>query len=255
MAETRRLDGKVAVVTGGGSGIGAATARRLAREGCRVVIGDLAAESAKAVAEQIAAAGGEAIGVAFDQSDDSSVEALIDTAVTRHGRLDFLHANAADMGALLQDSDAVTVPLAVYDRTMAVNQRGYLLCTRHALPHLVAAKGAIVYTSSAAAFAGEPQRVAYAMSKAAVNALMRHVASRWGKEGVRANSIAPGFVYTEQNRKMLPPEVERAVLRQVRSARIGEADDVAAMVAMLFSADGEWINGQTISVDGGAILR
>jgi NAD(P)-dependent dehydrogenase (short-subunit alcohol dehydrogenase family) len=251
----RRLDGKVAVVTGGGSGIGAATAERLAREGCRVVIGDLVAENADAVAARIGAAGGEAIGVQFDQSDDASVAVLIDAAVKHFGGLDFLHANAADMSAILSDTDVLTVPLAVYDRTMAVNQRGYLLCTRHALPPIIEAKGAIVYTSSAAAFAGEPARVAYAMSKAAVNALMRHVASRWGKQGVRANSITPGFVYTEQNRNRLPPDVERAVLRQVRSARIGEADDVAAMVAMLFSADGEWINGQTISVDGGSILR
>ena len=250
-----RLDGKVAVVTGAGSGIGAATAMRLAREGCRVVIGDLVAENADSVAERIGAAGGEAIGVQFDQSDDASVKALIDAAVGRFGGLDFLHANAADMSALLSDTDALTVPLAVYDRTIAVNQRGYLLCTRHALPPIVEAKGAIVYTSSAAAFAGEPARVAYAMSKAAVNALMRHVASRWGKQGVRANSITPGFVYTEQNRGRLPPEVERSVRRQARSTRIGEAGDVAAMVAMLFSADGEWINGQTISVDGGAILR
>jgi NAD(P)-dependent dehydrogenase (short-subunit alcohol dehydrogenase family) len=251
----RRLDGKVAVITGGGSGIGSGTAERLAREGCRVVIGDLVAANASAVAERIAAAGGEAIGVQFDQCDDTSVKALIDAAVSRFGRLDFLHANAADMSVILQDTDAVTVPLAVYDRTIAVNQRGYLLCTRHALPHIVEAKGAIVYTSSAAAFAGEPARVSYAMSKAAVNALMRHVASRWGKQGVRANSIAPGFVYTEQTRTAMPPELAKGILARSRSTRIGEARDVAAMVAMLFSEDGEWINGQTISVDGGAILR
>jgi NAD(P)-dependent dehydrogenase (short-subunit alcohol dehydrogenase family) len=251
----RRLEGKVAVITGGGSGIGSATAERLAQEGCRVVVGDLVAANATAVAERIAAAGGEAIGVEFDQSDDPAVKALIDAAVSRFGRLDFLHANAAHMSAILQDTDAVTVPLEVYDRTMAVNQRGYLLCTRYALPHLIEVKGAIVYTSSAAAFAGEPARVAYAMSKAAVNALMRHVASRWGKQGVRANSIAPGFVYTEQNRVALPPELAKGILARSRSTRIGEARDVAAMVAMLFSEDGEWINGQTINVDGGAILR
>jgi NAD(P)-dependent dehydrogenase (short-subunit alcohol dehydrogenase family) len=250
-----RLDGKVAVVTGGGSGIGAASAERLAREGCRVVVGDLVAQSASAVANRIREAGGEALGVEFDQSEDASVKALIDAALNRYGRLDFLHANAADLSVIREDTDAVTVPLAIYDRTIAVNQRGYLLCTRHALPPIAEAKGAIVYTSSAAAFAGEPERVAYAMSKAAVNALMRHVASRWGKQGVRANSIAPGFVYTDQNRKALPPGFERAVLAQARSTRIGEARDVAAMVAMLFSEDGEWINGQTIGVDGGAILR
>jgi len=251
----RGLDAKVAVIAGGGAGIGAASAERLAREGCRVVVGDYVAENATAVAKRINAAGGEAIGVEFDQSDDASVKALMDTAVAKYGRLDFLHANAADMTTILHDTDVLTVPLEVYDRTIAVNQRGYLLCTRHALPHIALAKGAIVYTSSGAAFAGEPIRVAYAMSKAAVNALMRHVASRWGKHGVRANSIAPGFVYTETNRNSLPPGFAEGMLKHARTPRIGETRDIAAMVAMLFSEDGEWINGQTIGVDGGALLR
>ena len=250
----RRLEGKVAIVTGGGSGIGRATAERLAQEGCRVAIGDIALANAEAVAKRVVAAGGQAIAVACDQGDDASVAALVAAAVKEFGALDFVHANAAHMGEILADTDALTVPLDVYDRTIAVNQRGYLLCTRHALPHLIAARGAIVYTSSAAAFIGEPARVAYGMSKAAVNALMRHVASRWGKQGVRANAIAPGFVATDENRKQLPPGFEAHVLAQSRSERIGEARDIAALVAMLFSADGEWINGQTIHVDGGAVL-
>ena len=251
----RGFDGKVAVIAGGGTGIGGATAARLASEGCRVVVGDYVADNAKAVAEKIVAAGGDAIAVQFDQSDDVSVKALIDAAVAHFGRLDFLHANAADMAAIMKDTDVLDVPLEVYDRTIAVNQRGYLLCTRHALPHIIETKGAIVYTSSGAAFAGEPERVSYGMSKAAVNALMRHVASRWGRHGVRANAVAPGFVYTEQNRKTVPPEFEKAVLARARTTRIGETRDIAAMVAMLFSEDGEWINGQVISVDGGALLR
>jgi NAD(P)-dependent dehydrogenase (short-subunit alcohol dehydrogenase family) len=251
----RGLDGKVAIVAGGGSGIGAASAERLAAEGCRVVVGDIAADHARLVAERIRKSGGDAVAIAYDQSEDDSVRALVAGAVERFGRLDFVHANAADMSAILRDTDALTVPLEVYDRTMAVNQRGYLLCTRHALPHLVEAKGAIVYTSSAAAFAGEPERVAYAMSKAAVNALMRHVATRWGRQGVRANSITPGFVCTEQIRNAVTPAFEKAMLAHSRSPRLGEPRDVAAMVAMLFSEDGEWINGQTLSVDGGAILR
>jgi NAD(P)-dependent dehydrogenase (short-subunit alcohol dehydrogenase family) len=251
----RRLEGKVAVVAGGGSGIGAASAERLAQEGCKVAVGDIAEGNARAVAERIRKAGGDAIAIAYDQSDDASVQALMQGAAKHFGRLDFVHANAADMSQILRDTDAMSVPLEVYDRTMAVNQRGYLLCTRHALPHLIQARGAIVYTSSAAAFAGEPERVAYAMSKAAVNALMRHVASRWGKQGVRANAITPGFVCTEQIKHAVTPEFEKMMLAHSRSPRLGESRDVAAMVAMLFSADGEWINGQTISVDGGAILR
>ncbi len=93
------------------------------------------------------------------------------------------------------------------------------------------------------------------MAKAAVNALMRHVASRWGKQGVRSNSITPGFVCTEQIKHAVTPEFEKMMLAQSRSPRLGESRDVAAMVAMLFSEDGECVNGQTLSVDGGAILR
>lgn len=251
----RGLDGKVIVVAGAGSGIGAETARRLAAEGCRVVVGDYVRDNAHAVADAIAADGGTAAAVQFDQSDDASVAALVATAIERFGQLDGIHANAADMAALWADGDALSVSLETFDRTIAVNQRGYLLCTRHALPHLVESRGAIVYTSSGAAFAGEAVRVSYAMSKAAILALTRHVASRWGREGVRANAIAPGFVLTPENSRTITDEFTAEMLATGRSWRMGAPADIAAMVALLFSDEGEWINGQTISVDGGATMR
>lgn len=250
----RRLEGKVAVVAGGG-GIGSATARRLAGEGCAVLLGDREIAPAEAVAAAICASGGQCAAFAYDQADDASVAALVAAAYERFGRVDFLHANAADMESIRHDSDALTIELATFDRTVAVNMRGYLSCTRHALPHLIANRGAIVYTSSSAAHMGEPERVAYAMTKAGVNALMRHVASRWGKEGVRANSIAPGLVLTDQIRQNMPQDFLDLVLTRHRSWRLGESEDIAAMVAMLFSRDGEWITGQTLAVDGGASIR
>jgi NAD(P)-dependent dehydrogenase (short-subunit alcohol dehydrogenase family) len=250
----RRLDGKVAVIAGGG-GIGAETAMRLAAEGCSVMLGDLSVGPAEAVVSEIVAQGGQASAMGYDQSNDESVASLVKATHERFGRVDFMHANAADMGAIRDDGDALTISLDTFDRTVAVNMRGYLSCTRHALPHLIENRGAIVYTSSSAAHMGEPERVAYAMTKAAVNALMRHVASRWGKEGVRANSIAPGMVLTAQIRDNLAPDFIDRVLSAHRSWRLGESADIAAMVAMLFSADGEWITGQTIAVDGGASIR
>lgn len=251
----RGLDGKVIIVAGAGSGIGSETAKRLASEGARVIVGDYVRDNAQAVADTIAAAGCTAVAVQFDQSDDASVGALVGAAIEHFGQLDGIHANAADMAALWQDGDALSLPLEIFDRTIAVNQRGYLLCTRHALPHLIRSRGAIVYTSSGAAFAGESVRVAYAMSKAAVLALTRHVASRWGPEGVRANAIAPGFVLTPENSLTVTPEFTSALLANGRSPRLGTPTDIAAMVALLFSSEGEWINGQTISVDGGATMR
>ena len=179
----RGLDGKVVVVAGGGSGLGAATAIRLADEGASVVVGDLNSDNAELVAAEIRAAGRRAISAQFDISVDESVAALVDAAVAEFGGLDALHANAADMtaAAILSDTDAVEVSLDVFDRTIAVNLRGHLLCTRHAIPRMLErGGGAIVYTSSAAAHSGDVARASYGISKSGINALMRHVSTRSG---------------------------------------------------------------------------
>lgn len=252
----RRLEDKVIAVIGAGSGIGAATAQRLAAEGAAVMVADINAGAARSVAAGIVADGGKATAAACDIADEASVAALIRAVVTSYGGLDGIHVNAADMRAILSDGDAVDVPLDIFDRTLAVNLRGHLLCTRHAVPELLKrGGGAIVYTSSGAADMGEPTRLSYAVSKAGLQALMRHVASRWGKQGIRANAIAPGLVITEQLRDHFPEDLRQATLAITRSPRLGRSEDIAAMVAMLMSDDGSWINGQVIGVDGGALLR
>ena len=252
------LGQKVIVVAGGAGGIGTATSLRLAEEGAAVVVGDLDAAAAQAVASQIGERGGRAIAVGFDISDDASVAMLVGTAVGEFGGLDALHANAADLSpkTIGGDTNALTIDLGVFDRTIAVNLRGHLLCTRHALPELLKrGGGTLVYTSSAAAFIGEPERPSYAMAKSAINALVRHVASRWGKEGIRANAVAPGLVLTEAVYGSLDATFRDYALSVTKSARLGKPEDIAAMVAFLCSADGEWINGQVVSVDGGATSR
>jgi NAD(P)-dependent dehydrogenase (short-subunit alcohol dehydrogenase family) len=252
----RGLNGKVAVIAGAATGIGKATAVRLGEEGAHVVLGDINVAGIDAVAAQVNAAGGKAVAAHCDIADDASVKALVDLAVKTYGGLDFMHANAADLKVVLSDTTAVDVPLEVFDRTIAVNLRGHLLCTRHAIPEMQKRRGgAIIYTSSAASYAGEPERVSYAVSKSGINALMRHVASRWGKEGIRANAIAPGVVITEATATGIPDEMKQMILAMSRSTRLGEPKDIAAMVAMLFSDDGEWINGQVLGVDGGVFLR
>lgn len=252
----RRLEGKVLIVAGGGSGIGAVVAQRLAQEGAAVVVGDLNAAAAEAVAASIVASGGRASGIGCDIADEAAANALVAAAVRDHGGLDGIHVNAADMQAIRSDGDALQLDLAVFDRTLAVNLRGHLLCTRAALPELLKrGGGAIVYTSSGAADMGEPTRLSYAVSKSGLHALMRHVASRWGKQGIRANAVAPGLVITEQLREHFPENLRQATLAITRSPRLGASEDIAAMVAMLMSADGEWINGQVIGVDGGAMFR
>jgi NAD(P)-dependent dehydrogenase (short-subunit alcohol dehydrogenase family) len=130
-----------------------------------------------------------------------------------------------------------------------------LRITRHALPKLLErGGGAMIYTSSSAAIVGEPVRPCYAMAKAGINALVRHVASGWGQQGIRANAIMPGLVITPELRATMPTDFQQEVLARGRSPRLGQVEDIAAMVAHLASRDGEWISGQSIAVDGGSTV-
>lgn len=245
-------------MAGGAGGIGGATSARLGAEGALVAVADLDEAAAREVAAQITAAGGRAFGMAADIGDEDAVVAAVQATTRAFGGLDAVHVNAADLspGTITHDSDAVSIDLDIFDRTVRTNLRGHLLCTRHALPELLGrGGGALVYTSSAAAFIGEPSRPAYAMAKSGINALVRHVASRWGKRGVRANAVAPGLVVTDRMEGALDQSFREMALRGTRSPRLGRPDDIAAMVAFLMSSDGEWINGQVFSVDGGATLR
>ena len=253
----RGLADKVAVVAGGATGIGAATAARLGAEGALVVVGDIAAEAAQRTAEAIAGDGGTAVAVPFDLADADSVAHLIATAVDTYGGVDALFSVGADMSAIRGDSDVVDIDLDLWDRVMTVNLRGYVAAMKYAIPQMLArGGGAIVNMSSAAAFQGEPARPAYATAKAGIGALTRHVAARWGKEGIRCNAVAPGFTATEAIRSAPQwPELEASALKRIRGPRVGEPDDIAALVAFLLSDEGEWINGQIVNIDGGTVFR
>jgi len=259
MAMQNRLAGKRIIVFGSATGIGAATVKRLAEEGAKVCAADINIDGATKVASD---AGGEAFALQVDISDEAAVIGAVEEAVTRLGGLDGAHINAADLRVIMNDSDALNVDLAVFDRTVAVNLRGHLLCTRAVLPHLIKnASGAIVYTSSGSAHGAEPVRPSYAMTKAGVNALMRHVAARWGKEGITANVLAPGFTVTGEMKAQMEQNAEEAskwaqhFMARTPHTRLGESEDHAAVVAMLLSDDGRWINGTIIDVNGGSLMR
>ena len=254
-----RLKGRRIIVFGSATGIGAATVNRLAAEGARVCAADINAEGAAKVAGE---AGGETFATFVDISDEASVKTAVDAAVERFGGLDGAHINAADLRVIMDDSDALELDLAVFDRTIAVNLRGHLLCTRAVLPHLLKNEaGAIVYTSSGSAYGAEPTRPSYAMSKAGLNALMRHVAKRWGKEGVTANVLAPGFTLTGEMKVQMEANASEAkkwsdyFMGRTPHTRLGEPEDHAGVVAMLLSDDGRWINGTIIDVNGGSLMR
>ena len=246
------LQDKVVIVAGGGSGIGAATALRLAEAGAAVVIGDLKQEAAEAVAGQIRGLGGRALGVGFDVVDEPSVAALVASAVEGFGGLDAIHVNLADLSIIFQDKDALSTPLSVFDRTIAVDLRGHLICTRHAVPALLArGGGAIIYTVSGAAYVGSPDYVCYSMAKAGITALMRHVATRWGKEGIRANAVAPGPIWTPLIPSTMPDDAVKNFGKQVPMKRPGQPAELATAYVMLADPLSSYTSGTTIAVTGG----
>jgi len=250
----RGLAGKVGVVAGGGRGIGAATAHRLAQEGAAVVIGDITEEWAKDTAAAIRAAGGKAIGIYLDGTKAASQAAIVQAALDEFGALDFYHSNLA--GGTEGDIDALNCTEEVLDRSFAINTKSHMFATQAALPVMLEkGSGAMIYTSSGAALGGNAFQVAYPMTKNAIHALVRHVAAKYGKKGIRANGICPGVVMTEAVKQHLTDEYVEAALKNVPHTRLGRGDDIAGAVAFLASDDGEWVNGQVWHVNGGMIKR
>jgi NAD(P)-dependent dehydrogenase (short-subunit alcohol dehydrogenase family) len=253
-----RLSDKAIVVAGAATGMGAETARRLASEGARVVVGDLDMHGAERVAADIARMGGEAIPVRFDLNSEASVAALMDRAVAEFGRIDGLHANAADLSdeTVHGDRDAVSIEIELFDSILRSDLRGYLFCCRHAIPRMLErGSGAIVCTASDGALMPQPYRVAYCAAKAGVVSLVRHVAIRWGKDGIRCNAVSPGLIQSKTALRSLTPEFRASVLDRLPSTRLGEVADIAGSVAYLLSDDASWVNGQILSVNGGGLSR
>jgi NAD(P)-dependent dehydrogenase (short-subunit alcohol dehydrogenase family) len=252
---TGRFEGMVGLVFGGSTGIGAAVVRRLAGEGARVLLADIDELGARALVESIDPGGLRLRAIHCDIGDEAEIAAACRMVVEAFGGVDAVLVNAADVRIAELDTDALSVPMEVFDRTIAINLRGHLLATRQALPLLLErGGGAIVYTSSRAGLTSEPTRVSYAVSKAGLHALMRHVALKWGKDGVRANVVAPGTTLTETLCK-LGEEFIQSRLRSTPSPRLGTPEDIAGVIAFLLSDDAAFVNGQVISADGGVTMR
>ena len=248
----KRLEGKVAIVTGGGGGIGSAVARRFVAEGAKVAIADLFEESAKAAAGPL---GEAALAVQFDASDPASVEAMVEATVARFGRLDILHNNAAmtDPGKSQQDTDAVTIPIEIWDEIIDVNLRGYMLGCKYAIPHMIAGGGgSIINTASNSGSAGDLARIGYGASKGAIITMTKYVATQHGKQNIRCNSIAPGVVLTEALSKTVPGLAD-IIKRHILTPEFGVPDDIAALVAFLASDESRYITGENISISGGGL--
>lgn len=251
------LRDKVIVFAGAG-GIATATAAVLGASGARLVVGDVVLASAQRTVDAAVESGGEGTAATLEISSEQSVKALIDLAVDRYGRIDGLFNVAANINPdqVAQDTNVVDIDLTVWQHTIDVNLTGYLLTARHAIPHLLrAGGGSIVNTSSEAVYAGMDDKIAYSATKAGVTALTRHIARKYGKQRIRANTMSPGMVLTAQTEANLPESFRDAILANTPAPRNGTPSDIANATAFLLSDLSEWITGQVLSVNGGTTMR
>ncbi len=252
-----RLDGKVAIVTGAGgrgNSIGRAYALGLANAGASVVVADLNQEGANAVADEIKAAGGQAIGVKVDVADEASTKAMAAAAIEAFGGIDILVNNAALMVDVSYDS-IETVSLEAWNKAFAVNLTGALLCARAAAPSMrERGGGRIVNQTSGGAF---PATSLYGISKLALVGLTTSLAKQWGKDGITCNAIAPGNVKSDAGKLLVPDDSPFIQFLQATCATRprGEPDELVGALLLLCSPAGEWITGQTIHIDGGWVMR
>ncbi|HTU36915.1 MAG TPA: SDR family NAD(P)-dependent oxidoreductase [Acidimicrobiales bacterium] len=249
-----RLAGKVAIVTGGGGGIGGASARALAREGAPVLVVDINETAASAVASTIENEGGRAAAFAADLSAEDQVRATVEAATERFGRIDVLHNNAAltDSDFLSADTAVTDLSVEVWERTLEVNLRSQMLMCKHAVPVMVeGGGGSIINMSSGASLKGDRTRTAYGVSKAGVNALTMYVATSHGKRGIRVNTILPGLVITDAVRAHLTEEMVSSLGKATLTPAVGQPEDIADVVVFLASDESRYITGQMIAVDGG----
>jgi NAD(P)-dependent dehydrogenase (short-subunit alcohol dehydrogenase family) len=249
MIDAIRLDGKVAVITGGAGGIGAATARLMTARGARVVVADIAFAAAQTLAGELPGA----LAAELDLEHQSSIKAMIASVVSHYGQIDILINNAALLGPDIaqRDGNIEDMDTDLWDRTYRVNVRGTMIACREALPHLRATHGNIVNTVSNLALQGHLIQAAYSSSKAAIIQMTRAIAASHGKAGIRCNAVAPGMTMTPALKEAFPPPLRQLVEDETLRDQLGEPEDIAEAIAFLASPAARNITGHVLVSDGG----
>lgn len=245
-----RLDGKSALITGGGNGIGRATALRFAEEGARIIVADYNPQSADNVVQEIKQAGGKAIAVGGDVSDEASVRSMVDVAIAAFGQIDILMNSAG--GGSTKDGAVTELELDEFWRTIRVDLFGTLLCCRMVIPEMVkSGGGSIINISSLRAVIGTQGADAYTASKGGVLAMTRAIAMQWASSGIRANVMAPGVVLTERVAAFIKednPIYQKSLLGP------SDPSDVANLALYLASDESGKVTGTVMRLDGGASI-
>jgi meso-butanediol dehydrogenase / (S,S)-butanediol dehydrogenase / diacetyl reductase len=249
-----RLHQKVAIITGAASGIGAATARRFAQEGARVVVADIRGDGAEVVAAEIRSTGAEAIAVTVDVSNSAQVKALMEQTIAAYGTLNILYCNA---GVLIPDT--VEEPTEdSWHKTLAVNMTGTYLCCRHGIPELKKAGGGVLLiTASISGMRGEKGAAAYNATKGGLVNLTKHLAVEYAGDRIRVNCLCPGWIDTPFNDPLYEfAGLDKASLDKIiPMGRQGVPEEVASAALFLASDDASYITGHPLMVDGGLMIK
>ena len=240
-----KLDGKVALITGSGSGIGRETAILFAKEGAKIVVGDYVPAGGNQTVEMIKGAGGEASFIEVDVSKSDQIQRMVKTAIDKYGRIDILYNNAGIQGPIAPVAD---IPEEEWFKTLDTNVNSVFRCSKYTIPHMInQGGGVIISTSSTMGLAGKATIAPYALSKAGIISLTRTMATEYGPFNIRVNCICPGVIDTP----MGGPSGEVMDLNGVPLRKVGIPQDIAKAALFLASDDSQYVTGISLVVDGG----